>query len=154
MERTVTMQYSEAKQGRVFIIKLDGGEIIPDVLEEFARNQGIERAYCFLVGGIGDGSRIIVGPEREMRKGRPVPIEYELEGVHEVFGTGTLFPDEEGNPVLHMHVAAGRKGKTSAGCSRAGIEVWNIGEVVFIELLDTRGKRVFEESSGFKKLEM
>jgi predicted DNA-binding protein with PD1-like motif len=148
------MQYSEAKQGRVFIIRLDGGEKIPDVLEEFARNQGIERAYCFLVGGIDDGSRIIVGPERAIPKGRPVPIEYELEGVHEVLGTGTLFPDEEGNPVLHMHVAAGRKGKTSTGCSRAGIEVWNIGEVVFIELLAGRGKRVFEESSGFKKLEM
>lgn len=90
------MQYSEAKQGRVFIIKLDGGEKIPDVLEEFARNQGIERAYCFLVGGIDDGSRIIVGPEREMRKGRPVPIEYELEGVHEVLGQAPCFRMRKG----------------------------------------------------------
>jgi predicted DNA-binding protein with PD1-like motif len=148
------MQYSEARQGRVFIIKLDGGEKIPDVLEEFARNRDIVRAYCFLVGGIDDGSKIIVGPERVTDKGRPVPIEYELEGIHEVLGTGTLFPDEEGNPVLHMHVAAGRRGKTSAGCSRAGIEVWNIGEVVLIELLDAKGRRVLEESSGFKKLEI
>jgi predicted DNA-binding protein with PD1-like motif len=106
------------------------------------------------VGGIDDGSRIIVGPERGMGTGKPVPIEYELEGVHEVLGAGTLFPDDEGNPVLHMHVTAGRKGKASTGCSRAGVEVWNIGEVVFIELLGTRGKRVFDESSGFKKLEI
>jgi predicted DNA-binding protein with PD1-like motif len=74
--------------------------------------------------------------------------------VHEILGTGTLFPDEDGKPLLHMHVAAGRKGRSSAGCSRAGITVWNIGEVVLIELLSERCVRVFEETSGFKKLEV
>lgn len=148
------MQYSEAKQGRVFIIKLDGGDRIPDVLEEFAREQGVERAYCILVGGIDDGSRIIVGPEKMSGGEKPVPIQYELEGRHEVLGTGTLFPDEEGNPVLHLHVAAGRKGKASAGCSRAGLIVWNIIEVVLIELIDERGTRILDNATGFKKLEL
>ena len=148
------MKYSEAKQGRVFVIKLDGGDKIPDVLETFAREKGIARAYCILVGGIDDGSKIIVGPEKMAAGEKPVPIQYKLEGRHEVLGTGTLFPDEEGNPVLHMHVAAGRKGKASAGCSRAGLIVWNIVEVVFIELIDDRGTRMLDRATGFKKLEL
>jgi predicted DNA-binding protein with PD1-like motif len=148
------MQYSEARQGRIFIIKLDGGDRIPDVLEDFARDHDVSRAYCILVGGIDDGSSIVVGPERKPSDGKPVPIEYELEGRHEVLGTGTLFPDEEGNPVLHMHVAAGRKGRASAGCSRAGLIVWNIIEVVFIELIDDTGIRRLDRATGFKKLEL
>jgi len=148
------MQYSEARQGRVFVIKLDGGDKIPDALEEFAHEQGVQRAYCILIGGVDDGSRIIVGPERIKGDEKPVPIQYELEGRHEVLGTGTLFPDEDGNPVLHLHVAAGRKGKTSTGCSRAGLIAWNIIEVVFIELVDERGTRMLDRSTGFKKLEL
>lgn len=148
------MQYSEARQGRVFVIKLDGGDKIPDALEEFARELGVRRAYCILVGGIDDGSKIIVGPERIKGDEKPVPIQYELEGKHEVLGTGTLFPDEDGNPVLHLHVAAGRKGKTSTGCSRAGLIAWNIIEVVFIELIDERGTRMLDRVTGFKKLEL
>jgi predicted DNA-binding protein with PD1-like motif len=148
------MQYSEARQGRIFVIKLDGGEKIPGALEEFAREQGVQRAYCILVGGIDDGSKIIVGPERMIGDEKPVPIQYELEGRHEVLGTGTLFPDEDGNPVLHLHVAAGRKGKTSTGCSRAGLIAWNIIEVVFIELIDERGTRMLDRATGFKKLEL
>jgi predicted DNA-binding protein with PD1-like motif len=147
------MQYSEARQGRVFVIKLDSGDKIPDVLEQFACDHEILRAFCILVGGIDDGSRIVVGPERIVSDEKPVPIEYELEGKHEVLGTGTLFPDEEGNPVLHMHVAAGRKGRSSTGCSRAGLIVWNIVEVVFIELIDERGSRKTDAATGFKKLE-
>jgi predicted DNA-binding protein with PD1-like motif len=38
-----------------------------------------------------------------------------IEDVHEIFGTGTLFPDEEGNPVLHMHMACGRNNNTVTG---------------------------------------
>jgi hypothetical protein len=32
---------------------------------------------------------------------------HELAKVHEIVGTGTLFPDEAGIPILHMHVAGG-----------------------------------------------
>ena len=33
-----------------------------------------------------------------------------LEDGDEIAGTGTIFPDEENNPILHMHIACGRKG--------------------------------------------
>jgi predicted DNA-binding protein with PD1-like motif len=145
------MRYSEAKQGRVFIIALDHGEKLPDTVERFAQEHGIESGMCILVGGIDDGSRIVVGPRRDSGE-KPVPMEYELEGVHEVLGTGTLFSDEEGKPVLHLHVSAGRKGGSSTGCSRAGIGVWNVGEVILVELLASGCRRVYDESTGFQKL--
>jgi hypothetical protein len=53
--------------------------------------------------------------------------------VHEIAGVGTIFPDESGAPVLHMHAAMGRDGVTRAGCIRPGIEVWQLGEVVILE---------------------
>jgi predicted DNA-binding protein with PD1-like motif len=108
---------------------------------------------CILVGGIDDGSRIVVGPRRDSGE-QPIPMEYELEGVHEVLGTGTLICDEDGNPVLHLHISAGRKGGASTGCSRAGIEVWQIGEVILVELFSSGCRRVFDERSGFKKLKL
>ena len=36
-----------------------------------------------------------------------------------------------------MHVAAGRKDSTITGCVRTGVKVWQVAEVVLIELLDT-----------------
>ncbi len=44
-----------------------------------------------------------------------------LANVHEVAGVGTLFPDDEVNPVLHMYMACGRNGDTVTGCVRAGV---------------------------------
>ena len=56
----------------------------------------------------------MVGPE----KGRAVPVNpltRVLADVHEITGTGTLFPDEEGKPVLHLHIACGRQEATVTG---------------------------------------
>jgi predicted DNA-binding protein with PD1-like motif len=145
------MRYAAAKQGRVFVISLEHGERLPGTIEEFARRQNVRNAFCILVGGIDDGSRIVVGPRTDSDQ-RPVPMEHELRGVHEVLGTGTLFPDEEGNPVLHLHVSAGREGRASTGCSRAGIDVWKIGEVVLVELLADGCTRVFDKETGFTTL--
>ena len=75
-----------------------------------------------------------------------------LEDVHEIAGTGTLFPDEEGNPILHMHIACGRETSTVTGCIREGVKVWQVVEVILIELIDSKGTRVMESRAGFKLL--
>jgi len=111
------MRYCEASQGRVFILSLDDGDMIPGVIEKFAEEKRVQRGYCMLLGGAQKGSKIVVGPVNEAS--RPVvPFVYELEGVHKVMEIGTIFPDEEGRPALHMHVSAGRNGKVSTGCSK------------------------------------
>lgn len=145
------MKYSEARQGRVFILRLEDGEIVHEVIEQFASDQGIRAASLMIVGGADDGSRLVVGPEED--RTLPLnPIKLVLENAHEITGTGTLFWDEQGQPLLHMHMACGRKKETITGCIREGVKVWHIMEVIIFELLDTTAKRVVEEPLGFKLL--
>jgi len=145
------MKYTEAKQGRVFLIRLEDGETVHEEIEKFAREQSITAAAMIIVGGADEGSKLVVGPERGRAK--PInPMEHILDNVHEITGTGTLFPDDEGNPTLHMHMACGRNANTLTGCIRNGVKVWQIMEVVLFELTDTTGKRVLDPDLGFKLL--
>ncbi len=59
------MKYSEAKQGRVFIVRLEDGEIVHEVLEQFAVDHGIRAASLIVVSGADDGSRFVVGPLKD-----------------------------------------------------------------------------------------
>jgi predicted DNA-binding protein with PD1-like motif len=76
-----------------------------------------------------------------------------LDNVHEISGTGTIFPDEEGNPVLHMHAACGRKTSSITGCVRAGVKVWHVLEVILVELTGSNASRRLEPETGFKLLQ-
>lgn len=146
------MRYSQAKQGRLFIIRLEDGEILHETIEHFAAEQGIKAAYLIVLGGADSQSRLVVGPE----DGRTTPVNpmiHELKNVHEIVGTGTLFPDEEETPLLHMHVAGGRLDSTITGCVRSGVKVWQVAEVVLIELLETTALRKLEPALGFKLLD-
>lgn len=146
------MKYSQAKQGRIFIIRLEDGEILHETIEQFAAEQGVKAAYMIVLGGADRQSRLVVGPE----DGRATPVNpmtHELDNVHEIVGTGTLFPDDEGKPMLHMHAAAGRKDVTITGCVRTGVKVWQVAEVILIELLDTTAVRKLEPALGFKLLQ-
>jgi predicted DNA-binding protein with PD1-like motif len=147
------MKYSEAGQGRIFVIRLEDGEIVHEVLERFARDQGVKAASLVIIGGADRESRLVVGP-REARSSMPVdPIEHVLDNVHEVVGTGTIFPDEDGNPSLHMHMASGRDDSTFTGCIRLGVRVWKVMEAVLFELVDTTAARLLDPETGLKLLE-
>jgi predicted DNA-binding protein with PD1-like motif len=146
------MKYSQAQQGRVFIVRLEDGEIVHHVIEQFAADQGIKAATLIILGGADDGSRLVVGPQED--RGLPLtPMQHAMENVHEVTGTGTIFPDELGRPLLHMHMACGRKGSTVTGCIREGVKVWHIMEVIIFELLNTAAKRVVEAPLELKFLQ-
>ncbi|MGD9044416.1 MAG: DUF296 domain-containing protein, partial [Desulfobacterales bacterium] len=106
-----------------------------------------------IIGGADKGSKLIVGPE----SGDELPVsslEYVLENVHEIAGTGTLFPDQNGNPVLHLHMACGRSASTRTGCIRRGVRVWHIMEVILFELLESKGRRMFDPETGFTLLKL
>lgn len=146
------MKYSQARQGRVFILRLEDGEIVHQVIEQFAADQGITAATLIILGGADDGSRLVVGPQED--RGLPLnPMLHALENAHEVTGTGTIFPDEQGRPLLHMHMACGRNGATVTGCIREGVNVWHIMEVILFELLDSSAKRVVEAPLNLKFLQ-
>ena len=92
-----------------------------------------------------------MGPEHG-RKEPIVPMEYILDNVNEIAGTGTIFPDEKGKPILHMHIACGRKSQTVTGCVRKGVKTWHILEVILFELIDTTAMRVLDPVTGFELL--
>jgi predicted DNA-binding protein with PD1-like motif len=145
------MKYSKAEVRRIFVIRLEDGDALPSTLEKFAEDNGIAGGMCILVGGMRSGGKIVVGPVsgEEM----PVnPIFLHLEGIHEIAGVGTIFPDSEGKPKLHMHASMGRKDKSVTGCIRPGIQIWQVGEVILLEI-KTTGRRVKDEKTGFELLE-
>ncbi len=145
------MKHSEAKLGRTFIIRLEDGDSLPDSLETFAAENGVNRGMCILVGGAGPG-RLVVGPE-DGNATPPIPMLHTLEGIHEIAGVGTIFPDETGKPVLHMHAALGRKGNSRTGCVRKGVDIWKVGEVILLEIIDNSSKRIKDSETGFELLE-
>ena len=147
------MQFTEAKLGRIFVLRLHDGDHIPDVLESFAAENQISSALCFFLGGVKDKGRVVVGP-KDGSALPPEPMVTLLSGVHEACGVGTIFADEEGKPKLHMHASFGRNEETVTGCVRMGVDVWRIGEVVVIELLGAVARRAVDKETGFEFLEI
>ena len=146
------MKYCEAERGRIFIIRLEDKEVLHEKIEGFAREKSITAATLIIIGGADKGSVLIVGPE----KGRAAhlnPMEHVLDDVHEIVGTGTIFPNKDGNPILHMHIACGRNKTSVTGCVRSGVKVWHIMEVVLFELVEVKARRLYDPKTGFELLE-
>ena len=147
------MKYSECKPGRIFVICLENGDIVHEEIEQFAREQSIKAASLIIIGAADKDSKLIVGPEN--RAAMPVsPMSAVLENVHEIVGAGTLFPDQKGNPMLHLHMACGRKSATRTGCIRSGVKVWHTMEAILFELLESESRRVFDSQTGFNLLKL
>ena len=146
------MKYSQAKQGRIFVIRLEDGDIIHEKIEKFASQKNIKAAALIILGGVDKNSELVVGPQ-DGRKEPIVPMKHILNNVHEAAGTGTIFPNKEGKPILHMHIACGRKSSTATGCVRKGVKTWHILEVILFELLDSKASRVLDSTTGFELLQ-
>ena len=146
------MKTCEGQLGRVFIIRLEDGDLLPGCIERFARDNGISVAHVILVGGIGSGE-VVVGPRRSDER-PPQPMLLPIDGAHEVAGIGILAPNEQGEPILHIHAALGRSGKTTTGCLRPGVTTWLVGEVILYEITGVNATRIRDEESGFTLLEI
>ena len=145
------MKASEGRLGRVFVIRLEDGDVIPECIERFAQEKGVSAGQVILIGGIG-GGQVVVGPRRSDER-PPEPMLLPVDGAHEVAGVGVLAPDESGKPVLHIHAALGRSGSTMAGCLRPGVTAWLVAEVILYEIVGADVTRVKDETSGFLLLE-
>jgi predicted DNA-binding protein with PD1-like motif len=147
----VAMKATEGHVGRVFVIRLEDGDVVPDCIEAFARNHGISVGQAVLIGGI-RGGQVVVGPRRS-EESPPDPMLLPIDGAHEVVGVGVLVPGPEGQPVLHIHASLGRSGQTMTGCLRPGVRTWLVGEVILYEIRGTKARRVKDEASGLALLQ-
>ena len=146
------MKYTQAGLGRIFIIRLEDGETVHTEIENFSREHSIRAATVMIVGGADKDSRLITGPVRG-REYPTIPVAHILKDVNEAAGVGTIFPDESGKPVLHLHMACGREASTVTGCIRSGVKVWHVMEVILIELTDCSPVRVHDAKTGFTLLD-
>ena len=144
------MQVTEGTIGRIFVLRLEDGDVLPDVIEAFAAEKEIRVAHVALVAGIGSGE-VVVGP----RSGEARPIEamrLPVNGEHEMSAVGVIAPDAEGKPILHVHGALGRSGATLTGCLRPGVKTWLVGEAVVYEIIGAEACRVADPGAGLSLL--
>ena len=146
------MKASEGKIGRVFVVRLEDGDVLPDCLEKFAAENLIKCGHVILVGGIGDG-QVVAGP-RQTDEMPPDPVYIPVDGAHEVVGVGIIAPDKNGRSVLHIHASLGRGGKVITGCLRPGVTTWLVGEAIIYEITGASARRLPDERSGFDLLEV
>jgi predicted DNA-binding protein with PD1-like motif len=146
------MQAAEGKIGRVFIIRLEEGDLLPAAIERFATEQHIGNGFVLLVGGIGSG-QVVVGP-RVTDQMPPDSMILPIDGAHEIVGVGILAPVGDGTIKMHMHAAMGRSGKTTTGCIRPGVKTWLVAEAVVYEITGIDAKRILDKKSGFVLLQV
>lgn len=146
------MKASQGQIGRVFVIRLEAGDVVPGCIERFAEEKGIRVGHVIMVGGIG-GGEIVVGPRRSDVM-PPEPMLLPVDGAHEVVAVGVLAPGDDGKPSLHIHGALGRSGKTMTGCLRPGVTTWLVAEVILYEIVGAKAARFRDEKSGFELLDV
>ncbi|MHC4982101.1 MAG: PPC domain-containing DNA-binding protein [Planctomycetota bacterium] len=121
------MEYGVGKIGRVIVARGFEGEDVYKEIESLAAGEKIRAAAVIVLGGLRRG-KVVVGP-----KSPTGPIEpnfLEFDDAREIAGVGTIFPDDSGEPSLHLHGAIGRGDKTLAGCPRGGATVFCVLEVI------------------------
>ena len=128
------MRFSELREGRTFVLRLEDGEVLHESVEAFCRDAGILRATVTAVGGADAGSVIVSGPDMPIGD-KVEPLTYKIDAPCELVGTGTIFPDLDGDPIMHMHGSLGRRGVSHTGCFRKGVIVWLVMEVMVRELI-------------------
>jgi predicted DNA-binding protein with PD1-like motif len=146
------MKASKGEIGRVFVIRLEDGDVVPTCLERFAAENSIKVGQVILIGGIGSGE-VVVGPHNSDEM-PPQPMLLPVDGAHEVVGVGIIAPDKDGKPVLHIHAALGRAGQTMTGCLRPGVKTWLVGEAIIYEILGAKVSRLPDKANGFDLMEM
>lgn len=147
------LEFTEAKLGRIFILRLQQNDVLHEIIEKFADEQKLTSALCFFLGGADEQSKVVVGP-KDGKACTIDPMVTLLRGAHEAYGVGTIFTNEQGTPKLHMHASFGRNEETITGCVRKGVNVWLIGEVVILELTGSSARREKNKDTSFEVLEV
>lgn len=128
------MRSVELRDGRVFVLRLEEGEVLHEAIESFCRDNGVYNATVTAVGGVDAGSEFVSGPSVPVGDSI-VPLTVTLDEPCELTGIGTIFPDESGVPIMHMHGSVGRAGFSATGCFRKRMVVWLVMEVVIREMI-------------------
>lgn len=145
------MKSTEGRIGRVFVLRLETGDVVPQCIERFAEENKLSVGQVVMLGGLGSG-QVVVGPRYDSMP--PEAMLLPIDGPHETVAVGLIAPGDDGKPDLHIHGALGRSGQTLTGCLRAGVTAWLVTEVIIYEILGAEAARVKDRKSGFTLLKV
>ncbi|MFA5144267.1 MAG: DUF296 domain-containing protein [Candidatus Omnitrophota bacterium] len=142
------MKYTQAKLGRLFVLKFDDGDIMLDKLRAFARQKKLKAALIVFIGALKKGD-LVTGPKKPVIP--PIPNTVGFKDAWETLGIGTVFTNPKG-PQIHIHGAMGKKLKTLTGCVRGKSEVFLVVEAVLFELKGARADKNVDPVTGLNLL--
>ena len=141
-------------RGRVFVLTIETGESVRGAIETFCSDNSVRNAKVTIIGGMQGGSSFVSGPV--MQDGEEmVPIVGMVvytDAPTEFHGVGTVFPNEDGKPALHLHGTLGREGSSSTGCFRENAIAWLTMEAVIEELVGDGAVRRYDENTKVSPL--
>lgn len=141
------MQYTEAKLGRIFYLRVDHGEDLLSTLQNFVTDKKISAGFIQILGALREGS-IVTGPKVAVLPPDPVYVSYD--GGWEVVGFATITGGRE-QPHIHVHASVGRGSEALTGCLRKKAAVYIVIEAVIIEFV---GAGIFRRSDPGTGLEL
>ncbi len=117
----------KADAGSVVVVRCQDGERLPEALLR------AEFVPAGIVAGIGMVRDLVLGYWDGERY-----VEEKIGEALELLSLQGNLGDEEGKPVLHAHVVAGRKGGEAIGGHLLSATVHNTAEIVFLRLPGVR----------------
>ncbi len=142
------MDYRTGSIGRVLTIRFDHGEDVLEGLKDVIMRENIRSGWFQIIGGIARAG-VVTGPREPVMP--PDPVWRELDGAHEVVGSGSIHRDGD-QPLIHLHAAMGHHGETLTACIRKNTKVYLILEILLFELVGIDASRPWYEKGGFNRL--
>lgn len=142
------MDYRTGSIGRVLTIRFDHGEDVLEGLKDVIMRENIRSGWFQIIGGIARAG-VVTGPREPVMP--PDPVWRELDGAHEVVGSGSIHRDGD-QPLIHLHAAMGHHGETLTACIRKHTKVYLILEILLFELVGIDASRPWYEKGGFNRL--
>lgn len=143
------MKYEVGSVGRVVVARLEDGDPVYKSLEELCKVEKITSAVFWIIGA-NKNVEMVTGAYDY--SARPVKVIIEkLKSEQEILGTGTIFPNADDEPKIHMHASLGHDSHTVTGCPRINLDCWCINEVVLLEITGVVAKRL-KDDTGFELL--
>ena len=146
------MDYSVGLTGRTVVLRLNDGEAVYPAIESVAQKEGITSAVVWIIGGVKNGN-VVVGP----KDATAIPLETMQERFsdeREIVGVGTLFLNGDDRPTLHLHAGIGKGASPIVGCPRKGLDCWLVDEVIILELINVKARRVKRKKCELELLEI
>ncbi len=138
------MQYSEGRIGRIFYIRIDHGEDLFAVLQDFIEERAIKAGIIHFLGALREG-RMITGPKQTVLP--PDPSYESYGGGWDAFGLATITQGRD-RPHIHFHGSVGKGRQALTGCLRELATTYIIVEAIVIEMVGIELVRRMDPLTG------